>query len=63
VTPFHGETFTGKVTATVVRGQVVYEDGKVVGERGYGTLVDVDSMPWNSPRKLTEARKEYKQYT
>ncbi|WP_306059047.1 allantoinase AllB [Natronococcus wangiae] len=42
VTPFEGETFTGKTVATVVRGEVVYEGGEVVGESGYGTRVDVD---------------------
>ncbi|AGB38951.1 dihydroorotase [Natronococcus occultus] len=42
VTPFIGESFTGKPIATVVRGEVVYEDGSVVGESGYGTRVDVD---------------------
>ncbi|MEY7850836.1 dihydroorotase family protein [Natrarchaeobius sp. A-rgal3] len=42
VTPFEGESFTGKAVATVVRGEVVYEDGDVVGESGYGTRVDVD---------------------
>ncbi|QCW02491.1 allantoinase AllB [Natrinema pallidum] len=42
VTPFEGETFTGKAIATVVRGDVVAEDGTVVGESGYGTRVDVD---------------------
>ncbi|TYL37507.1 allantoinase AllB [Natronococcus pandeyae] len=42
VTPFEGETFTGKTVATVVRGEVVYEDGAVVGESGYGTRVDVE---------------------
>ncbi|ELY83016.1 allantoinase AllB [Natrinema gari] len=42
VTPFEGETFTGKAIATVVRGNVVAEDGTVVGESGYGTRVDVD---------------------
>ncbi len=41
VTPFEGETFTGKAVTTIVRGEVVYEDGKVVGESGYGTRVDV----------------------
>ncbi|MCU4742686.1 allantoinase AllB [Natronoglomus mannanivorans] len=41
-TPFEGESFTGKATATVVRGEIVYEDGEVVGESGYGTRVDVD---------------------
>ena len=43
VTPFEGESFTGKVTKTVVRGDVVYDEG-VVGKPGYGTRVDVDSI-------------------
>ncbi len=43
VTPFEGESFVGKPIATVVRGEVVFEDGEVVGESGYGTRVDVDS--------------------
>ncbi|MFC4438091.1 MULTISPECIES: allantoinase AllB [Natrialbaceae] len=42
VTPFEGETFTGKTVATAVRGEIVYEDGEVVGESGYGTRVDVE---------------------
>ncbi|ELY86279.1 allantoinase AllB [Natrinema altunense] len=42
VTPFEGETFTGKAIATVVRGDIVAEDGAVVGESGYGTRVDID---------------------
>jgi dihydroorotase/allantoinase len=42
VTPFEGESFTGKAVATVVRGEVVAEDGAVVGESGHGTRVDVD---------------------
>ncbi|WP_290818045.1 allantoinase AllB [Halovivax sp.] len=42
VTPFEGESFTGKAVATVVRGEVVYEDGEVVGESGFGTRVDVN---------------------
>ncbi|MFA9416705.1 allantoinase AllB [Natrinema sp. HArc-T2] len=43
VTPFEGESFTGKAVTTIVRGAVVYEDGDVVGESGYGTRVDVDN--------------------
>ena len=43
VTPFEGESFTGKAVTTVVRGEVVFEDGDVVGESGYGTRVDVDN--------------------
>ncbi|QLG48543.1 allantoinase AllB [Natrinema halophilum] len=42
VTPFEGESFTGKAVTTVVRGEVVAEDGTVVGETGYGSRVDVD---------------------
>ena len=42
VTPFEGESFAGRATATVVRGEVVYRDGEVVGEPGYGTRVDVE---------------------
>jgi allantoinase len=30
-TPFEGQRLTGQVTATLLRGEVVYEDGKVVG--------------------------------
>ena len=41
VTPFEGESFTGRAIATVVRGTVVYEDGDVVGESGFGTRVAV----------------------
>jgi len=37
-----GRVFPGKAVATVVRGEVVYEDGDVIGESGYGTRVDVD---------------------
>lgn len=41
VTPFDGETFTGEVTMTVVRGEVVY-DGEIRASPGYGTVIDVD---------------------
>jgi len=45
VTPFEGESFTGKVTKTIVRGNVVYtEENDVVGEPGFGTQVDVDAI-------------------
>ncbi len=40
-TPFEGETFTGSVVTTVVRGEVVYDGDTVVGESGYGRCVDV----------------------
>jgi dihydroorotase/allantoinase len=45
VTPFEGESFTGKVTGTIVRGNVVYdEDQGVLGEPGFGTRIDVDEI-------------------
>jgi dihydroorotase/allantoinase len=45
VTPFEGESFTGAVTKTFVRGSLVYdEDQGVVGEPGFGRQVDVDGI-------------------
>lgn len=38
--PYEGREVTGWPTHTVVRGQVAYADGEIVGERGYGTHVD-----------------------
>ena len=40
VTPFDGETFTGAVTRTFVRGEEVYADGEVLGEPGHGEFVE-----------------------
>ncbi|WP_265107853.1 allantoinase AllB [Halosolutus halophilus] len=42
VTPFEGESFVGKAIATIVRGEVVFEEDSIVGESGYGTRVDVE---------------------
>lgn len=36
---FDGATLRGRVTKTVVRGTVVYEDGRVVGPAGHGKFV------------------------
>jgi len=36
---FEGETFTGFPITTIVRGQVVAENGEIVGKRGYGKVV------------------------
>ncbi len=38
-TPFEGWHVKGRVTRVVLRGQVAYENGKVLAEPGYGTLV------------------------
>jgi len=40
--PFDGETYTGKATKTVVRGQVVYDGEDVTGEPGDGEYVPVE---------------------
>jgi len=38
--PYEGREVTGWPTHTVVRGQVAYEEGEIVGESGYGTHID-----------------------
>lgn len=38
--PYEGREVTGWPTHTIVRGQVAYENGEVVGERGDGTHID-----------------------
>jgi dihydroorotase len=35
-TPYAGRTIRGAIDRTIVRGRVVYEDGRVVGEPGWG---------------------------
>jgi dihydroorotase len=35
-TPYAGRRVRGSIDGTIVRGRVVYENGKVVGERGWG---------------------------
>jgi dihydropyrimidinase len=38
--PHEGMELVGWPTTTVVRGQVAYENGEVVGDKGYGTHID-----------------------
>jgi dihydroorotase/allantoinase len=38
-TPYHGREVTGDVVLTMVRGKVVMEEGKVVGEPSWGKFV------------------------
>ena len=40
-TPFEGWRVKGKVTKVVLRGQVAFEDGKILVEKGYGQNVRV----------------------
>lgn len=37
---YEGMAVTGWPTQTIVRGSVVYDDGEITGEKGYGTHVD-----------------------
>ena len=37
--PYEGLTLAGNVHTTISRGQVVYRDGAIVGERGFGEFV------------------------
>lgn len=38
---YEGETLIGRPTATFLRGNIVYENGKIVGEQGQGKIVTV----------------------
>ena len=38
--PFEGREVTGWPTQTIVRGQLAYDQGEIVGEQGYGTHID-----------------------
>lgn len=38
-TPFHGMKLKGGIDRTIVRGKVVYENGEIVGQPGYGQFV------------------------
>jgi len=43
-TVWDGETFTGRVTATVVRGELVYDGARVRGEPGYGERAETSRI-------------------
>jgi allantoinase len=40
-TPYDGRTVRGRVQTTIVRGQVVFRDGEVVGPLGHGRRIEV----------------------
>jgi allantoinase len=42
---YHGRPVRGRVDTTVVNGQIVYSDGKIVAEAGIGAFVRPDLMP------------------
>ena len=37
--PYFGRTFKGWPVMTVCRGEVVYQDGEIIGKQGYGTYI------------------------
>jgi len=39
VSAYLGRSFTGRVVRTIVRGRTIFADGEVLGERGWGRLV------------------------
>ncbi len=39
--PHHGQKIKGKVTHTIVRGEVIMEEGKVIGKPGFGKFIPV----------------------
>jgi dihydroorotase-like cyclic amidohydrolase len=36
---FDGRTFRGRIVQTLVRGEMVYEDGRIVGREGHGQFL------------------------
>ena len=40
--PYEGLTVTGRVHTTICRGQVVYRDGAIAGDRGFGRFLKCD---------------------
>lgn len=44
--PYEGLTVSGRVTTTVLRGQVVYRDGDIVGTPGNGRFQKCDPFDW-----------------
>jgi dihydroorotase len=44
-TPYAGRTVRGAVDTTIVRGRVVYRDGHVVGEAGWGNQATPSPAP------------------
>jgi len=43
---YEGREVTGRVKQTFVRGELVVDDGEVVGEPGHGTFLDRDVPDW-----------------
>ncbi len=46
--PYEGLRVTGRVTTTIVRGEVIYRDGEVVGRPGFGRFQKCEPFNWES---------------
>jgi len=45
---YEGRDVTGKVTKTLVRGEVIAADGTIVGEPGYGQFIERELPDWSA---------------
>jgi dihydropyrimidinase len=45
-TPYEGLRVFGRVTTTILRGQVVYRDGQLVGQPGFGRFQRCEPFDW-----------------
>jgi dihydropyrimidinase len=45
--PYEGLTVTGRVKTTILRGEVVYRDGEVVGQPGFGEFQKCEPFAWD----------------
>lgn len=45
--PYEGLTVTGRVKATIVRGQIVYRDSEVVGQPSFGRFQKCEPFSWD----------------
>jgi dihydropyrimidinase len=49
-TPWEGYAVTGWPVTTLLRGEVVFDDGKIVGAPGRGEFLKRDISPFAKPR-------------
>ena len=54
-TPYAGRTVRGAIESTIVRGRIVFEDGRVVGQPGWGRQAVPTSAPMTNRRSVTPA--------
>jgi dihydroorotase len=52
-TPYAGRRVQGRIDTTIVRGRVVYDDGRVVGQPGWGRQARPTSAASSAPAAIT----------